>query len=68
MNEKIAAYVDAHRDEIIAMWEDLVNTESGSSNKAGVDAVADKVKAKLEEAGAEVRVLEHPEAGNGLAA
>ena len=45
MNAKIAAYVDAHRDEIIAMWEDLVNQESGSSNKAGVDAVANKVKA-----------------------
>ena len=68
MNDKIAAYVDAHRDEIIAMWEDLVNTESGSSMKAGVDAVANKVKAALEENGAEVRVLEHAEAGNGLVA
>lgn len=68
MNKKIAAYVDAHREEIIAMWQDLVNTESGSSNKAGVDAVANKVKAQLEEAGAEVKLMEHPEAGNGIVA
>lgn len=68
MNAKIAAYVDAHRDEIIAMWEDLVNQESGSSNKAGVDAVVNKVKAALEENGAEVKIMEHPEAGNGIVA
>lgn len=68
MNAKIAAYVDAHRDEIIAMWEDLVNQESGSSNKAGVDAVVDKVKTALEENGAEVKIMEHPEAGNGIVA
>jgi glutamate carboxypeptidase len=45
--EKAFAFVDAHRDEMLALWEELVNTESGSSNKEGVDTVANRIKGIL---------------------
>ena len=40
MKKKVFEYIDAHRDEMTALWREVVNIESGSGNKAGVDAVA----------------------------
>ena len=39
MKEQAYAYIDAHRDDMMKMWEDFVMTESGSANKADVDGL-----------------------------
>ena len=37
--EQIRAYIDAHRQEMLDLWRDMVNTESGPAQKEGADAV-----------------------------
>ena len=37
------AFIDAHRQEMLALWEDFVSTESPSADKPGVDAMARKL-------------------------
>lgn len=68
MKEKAFNYIDSKKGEILALWEELVNTESGSEYIEGVDAVASKVKQTLDEAGAKTRLVEYSEAGNSIIA
>lgn len=37
IKENAFAYIDAHRSEMLKMWEELVNIDSGSDYKPGVD-------------------------------
>jgi len=62
------AYIDAHHDEMLTLWSDLVNQESGSTYSDGVNKVAARYKAQLELAGAEVKLNEFAEAGATLVA
>ena len=39
MKENAFAYIDAHRSEMLKMWEELVSIDSGSDYKPGVDKV-----------------------------
>ena len=48
MMEKTAAYIDAHRQEMLDLWEELVMIESGSQQKAGVDKVCARLKEEME--------------------
>lgn len=57
-------FIDTHQEEMLALWRELVQIESGSQYKAGVDAVAQKVKSQLDCLGAKTRVIEIPHAGN----
>ncbi len=57
-------FIDTHQKEMLALWRELVQIESGSQYKAGVDAVAQKVKSQLDCLGAQTRVIEMPHAGN----
>ena len=68
MKEVAFKYIDSKKDEILALWEELVNTESGSYYIEGVDAVADKVKKQLDAAGAKTRLIEYEKAGNAVVA
>lgn len=43
MKENAFAFIDAHRNEMLKMWEELVNIDSGSDYKPGVDKVVAKV-------------------------
>lgn len=52
----------------MALWQELVNRESGSADKAGVDKVQDRIKNILEAEGALVRMVEYEQAGNMLIA
>ena len=45
--ERACQFIDTHRDEMVALWQELVNMESGSQNKPGIDAVADKIRKML---------------------
>ena len=40
MQQKISDFIDGHREEMLSLWQELVNMESGSGNKAGIDAVS----------------------------
>ena len=57
--KEIISYVDAHRDEMIALWKDLVNLEGSSKEKANLDLVAARIKEAMEEAGATVTMVEY---------
>ena len=39
MKENAFAFIDAHRSEMLKMWEELVSIDSGSDYKPGVDKV-----------------------------
>lgn len=62
------SYIDGHRQEMLDLWRDLVNLESGSMDKAGVDQVQVRIKEFLEQEGAAVRIIEYEQAGNMLVA
>ncbi|MDR3349993.1 MAG: M20 family metallopeptidase [Acidaminococcales bacterium] len=64
MKEKAFQFIDGKKDEMVSLWRDLVNMESGSAYVEGVDAVANRVKKELEESGAKARLVEYEKAGN----
>ena len=66
--ERIRQYVDGHHDEMLALWEEMVNTESGSRQLEGVAAMDDILRRELESVGAKVRVLPVENAGGVLVA
>lgn len=66
IKENAFAYIDAHRSEMLKMWEELVNIDSGSDYKPGVDKVVAKVAGILTDMGGKTRIIEHENAGNML--
>lgn len=66
IRKQIAVYIDEHRDAMVDFWRQLVQIESGSANKAGVDAVARRVQEELDAIGAHTEVHEMKRAGNML--
>ena len=66
--QEVFQYIDDHREEMMELWRDLVNQESGSIYKEGIDKIQDKIKAILENEGATVRIVEYEQAGNMLIA
>jgi glutamate carboxypeptidase len=65
---KAFQFIDAKRDEMIALWEKLVNMESGSQHKEDVDKVAAFLKETAESFGGRARLVEFSQAGNGVVA
>ena len=58
----VRAHIDRHAPESVALLEQLVNTNSGSLNLKGVDAVAQVMEARLQSLGFEVeRVNSSPD-------
>lgn len=62
----VYTYIDGHRDEIIAMWKDFVDTRSDATVKEKADAMAHKLAAELEAIGCQVTLTDVGER-NGLA-
>lgn len=62
----VYTYIDGHRDEIIAMWKDFVDTRSDATVKEKADAMAHKLAAELEAIGCQV-TLTDVGGRNGLA-
>lgn len=60
--------LQAHREPMLALWQQLVNCDCGSNNKAGVDAVGKGVAAFLEDQGIAVRFHPWETRGNLLVA
>lgn len=61
----VDGYIDGHRDEILAMWKDFVDTRSDATNKERADAMARKLGGVLEGIGCQVRFTDVGEK-NGL--
>lgn len=59
--QRIASWVESHREESIALLERLVKTNSGTMNHAGVRAVGDILRGELEPLGFRARWIEMPE-------
>jgi glutamate carboxypeptidase len=68
MREKVFQFIDSRQDEMLQLWEKLVNMESSSLHKEDVDKVAEFLKETAESFGARARTVEFPQAGNGLVA
>jgi glutamate carboxypeptidase len=68
LKDKAFAFIDSHREDMVALWQEIVNMESGSRNKRGVDAVAARLRKVLDGAGAATRIVEMERAGNMLVA
>lgn len=62
------AYVESHREEMLDLWAKMVNTECGSTNKAGVDEIPGIIRPLLDEMGFTVTIHEEPVSGNALVA
>lgn len=62
--EQAFQFIDEHRDEMVTLWQEFVNMESGSQNKPGIDAVASKIQQVLADEGAVTQIIEMEQAGN----
>lgn len=60
------AYINNHFNEALAMLEELVNTDSGSSDKPGVDRVGRMLQEKYEQIGFTAEVRESEQYGNSI--
>lgn len=65
---KACQYIDDHREEMMDLWSRLVNTESGTADKEGVDKVAKLVGEALSASGARVETVEMEKKGNSVKA
>lgn len=68
MIESASAYIDAHIQEMIALWQILVSMESGNRDKEGVDRVCARLAQELERSGAETKIVPMETRGNLLKA
>lgn len=64
--EEIRRYIDGQRKPMLALWEELVNTESGTRQVEGVNAVGNILRREMESAGIKVRLVPIENAGNML--
>lgn len=64
--EQVFQFIDEHRKEMLALWQELVNLESGSQHKPGIDVVAGRIQQVLANEGASTRIVEMEQAGNML--
>lgn len=64
LDQQLKAYIDGHRQEMLDLWKEIVDTESGPKQIAGVNAVGTLLQRELEEAGAAVRRVPVEQAGD----
>lgn len=66
VKEKCFSYIDTNREKMISLWQELVNIDSGSDYKEGVDTAINKVADILRNIGGNTRIAENHNAGNML--
>lgn len=64
--EKCFTFIDENRENMLNLWEELVNIDSGSDYKEGVDAVVQKVADILTAIGGKTKIISNQKAGNML--
>lgn len=66
IKENAWAAIDADHENMLELWKELVNAECGNADKAGVDAVADKLEVMLQGLGFKTKQVQFEKAGNML--
>lgn len=66
MREKAWAAIDADHENMLKLWQELVNVDCGTANKSGVDSVANKLEKILQGLGFKTRQVQFEKAGNML--
>ena len=64
----IKTYIDAHREEMVALWRDIVNIDSGTADREGANAVCSRLVAECEAAGMSAEAIAFEQAGSTLSA
>ncbi len=64
--EQIRRYIDRQRKPMLALWEELVNTESGTRQVDGVNAVGSILRREMERSGIKTRLIPIENAGDML--
>lgn len=64
--QQIRRYIDEQRLPMMALWEELVNTESGTKQVEGVNAVCSILRREMEQAGIATRAIPVENAGDML--
>ena len=57
-HEALKQYVDAHREELVDFWKELVNHQGNASEPERVAALIRKVRDRLEQEGLQCRLIE----------
>lgn len=57
-------YIEAHREEMLSLWQDLVQIDSGTANKAGVDRVGARIRQVMEGERAAIRTVGFEDVGD----
>jgi glutamate carboxypeptidase len=60
-SEALAAWLSAHETEAVAFLEEIVNQDSGTYDRAGVNRVADRLAQAYAELGYAVERVRQPE-------
>lgn len=68
MRKKAFDFIDAKREEMLKLWQTLVNMDSGSFQKDDVDKVAALLADEIRKLGGAAEIIEFAQAGNGLKA
>lgn len=66
--EQIRTYINDHRQEMMDLWETLVNIDSGTANAEGVRCVAETLQKEMVCAGMQTKLIESGLAGPTLVA
>lgn len=61
-------FIEAHREEMVSLWREVVSIESGPHEKEGINQVAARFKQILDAEGADTRMVEFEKAGSTLIA
>lgn len=66
--QTVLDWLAAQRDSMLGLVAELVNIDSGSADKAGVDAVGARLSRFLNERGVKTETIPHPQRGDALRA
>ena len=66
--KEFLSYAQSHTDEIVDTLRQIVELESFSTDKAGVDALSAYIASRLEDLGARIEVVPQPDFGNHMLA
>lgn len=54
---KVYKFIDDNKDEMVKLWEDIVNTESFTKDPANVSILANKLKGEFEKCGMDCKIV-----------
>lgn len=64
--EEVSNYIDDKRNEMLSVWQQFVNIETGSNNKEGIDKLANIIKEILQNESFDISIKEVESGGNSI--